>query len=166
MNHIARRKVRAKDRKMRKDILERTAIDLLSVSPLIFRGVRRKLLKAALDSINVDVSPLHFEIMRLLEENETLHITEIGERLQVARAQMTHLINKLAELGMVERQADSADRRVTNIVLTDKGRDFLEEHGSNIWKATKELLSGLSDEELADLSASLEKLREMLSRLQ
>jgi DNA-binding MarR family transcriptional regulator len=151
---------------MRNDILERTANDLLSVSPLIFRGVRRKLLKAALDNISVDVSPLHFEIMRLLKENDTLHITEIGERLQLARAQMTHLIDKLVELGMVERQADSADRRVTNILLTDKGSDFLDEHGGNIWKATKEFLSGLTDEELADLSASLERLRVILSRLQ
>lgn len=152
--------------KMQKDILERTAADLLSVPPLIFRGVRRKLLKTALDSINVDISPLHFEIMRLLKEDGTLHITEIGERLQVARAQMTHLIDKLVELEMVERQADSADRRVTNIVLTSKGNAFLEEHGGNIWKATKEVLSGLTDEELTELSASLEKLRDVLSRLQ
>jgi DNA-binding MarR family transcriptional regulator len=151
---------------MRKDILERTADDLLSVPPLIFRGVRRKLLKAALDSVNVDISPLHFEIMRLVKEAGTLHITEIGERLQVARAQMTHLIDKLVELEMVERRADSADRRVTNIVLTDKGSAFLVEHGGNIWKATKEFVAGLTDEELADLSDSLEKLRDILSRLQ
>jgi DNA-binding MarR family transcriptional regulator len=151
---------------MRNDILERTANDLLSVSPLIFKGVRRKLLRAALDSINVDISPLHFEIMRLVKEENTLRITDIGERLQVARAQMTHLIDKLAELGMVERQADSADRRVTNIVLTAKGDAFVDEHGSNVLKATKELLSGLTDEELSDLSASLERLREILSRLQ
>lgn len=150
---------------MREDILERTAADLLSVPPLIFRGVRRKLLKTALDSINVDISPLHFEIMRLLKEDGTLHITEIGERLQVARAQMTHLIDKLVDLEMVERQADSADRRVTNIVLTSKGNAFLKEHGGNIWKATKEVLSGLTDEELADLTDSLEKLRDVLSRL-
>jgi DNA-binding MarR family transcriptional regulator len=151
---------------MRKDILERTADDLLSVPPLIFRGVRRKLLKTALDSVNVDISPLHFEIMRLVKEAGTLHITEIGERLQVARAQMTHLIDKLVELEMVERRADSADRRVTNIVLTDKGSAFLVEHGGNIWKATKEFVAGLTDEELADLSDSLEKLRDILSRLQ
>jgi len=151
---------------MRKDILERTAADLLSVPPLIFRGIRRKLLKTALGSINLDISPLHFEIMRLVKEDGTLHITEIGERLQVARAQMTHLIDKLADMEMVERQADSKDRRVTNIVLTDKGNAFLEKHGGNIRKATKEILSGLTDEELAELSASLEKLRDILSRLQ
>ena len=151
---------------IRRDIVSRTADGLLSVPPLIFRGVRRKLLKTALDNMNIDVSPLHFEIMRLLKEDGTLHITEIGERLQLARAQMTHLIDKLVELEMVERQADSVDRRVTNIVLTDKGSAFLEEHGGNIWKATQEFVSGLTDKELADLSASLERLREILSRLQ
>ena len=150
---------------MSNDILDRITADLLSVPPLIFRGVRRRLLKTALDSINVDISPLHFEIMRLVQEDGTLHITEIGERLQVARAQMTHLIDKLVELGMVERQADSNDRRVTNIVLTGKGSAFLEEHGGNIKKATKETLSSLTDEELADLSDSLEKMRDILSKL-
>jgi len=150
----------------RRDIVRRTADGLLSVPPLIFRGVRRKLLKTALENMNIDVSPLHFEIMRLLKEEGTLHIAEIGERLQIARAQMTHLIDKLVEVKMVERQANSTDRRVTNIVLTAKGNAFLEEHGGNIWKATKEFVSSLTDEELADLSASLERLREILSRLQ
>lgn len=147
-------------------IVRRTADGLLSVPPLIFRGVRRKLLKTTLNNMNIDVSPLHFEIMRLLKEDGTLHIAEIGERLRVARAQMTHLIDKLVDLEMVMRQTDSVDRRVTNIVLTDKGSAFLEKHGGNIWKATKDFVSGLTDEELADLSTSLERLREILSRLQ
>lgn len=155
-----------KTEKVPEDIVSRTANDLLSVPPLIFRGVRRKLLKTALDSVNIDISPLHSEIMRLVKKDETLHITEIGERLQVARAQMTHLIDRLVKLGMVERRANSTDRRMTNIVLTDKGSAFLEKHVSNIRKATKEFVSGLTDEELADLSASLERLREILSRLQ
>jgi len=155
-----------KTRETRRDIVRRTADGLLSVPPLIFRGVRRKLLKTALENMQIDVSPLHFEIMRLLKEDGTLHITGIGERLQVARAQMTHLIDKLVDMEMVERQADSKDRRMTNIVLTGKGSAFLEKHGGNIRKATKEILSGLTDEELAELSASLEKLRDILSRLQ
>jgi DNA-binding MarR family transcriptional regulator len=151
---------------MQEDILERTATNLLSVSPLIFRGVRRKLLKTALNGLSIDISPLHFEVMRLVNKEGTLKITEIGERLQLARAQMTHLIDRLVETGMVVRQADSADRRVTNIVITPEGNAFLEKHGGNIREATKEFLSGLTDEELADLSASLEKLRDILARLQ
>ena len=151
---------------MRSDILDRIAADLLSVPPLIFRGIRRKLLKTALVNIDVDISPLHFEIMKLLKEAGTLHIAEIGERLRIARAQMTHLIDKLVDLGIVERQIDTADRRMINIMLTGKGKTTIEEHDSSLRKAIRETLSCLTDKELAGLSDSLEKLRDILSRLQ
>jgi DNA-binding MarR family transcriptional regulator len=151
---------------MRSDVLEKVAADLLSIPPLIFRGVRRKLLKIALVDIDVDISPLHFEIMKLLHESGTLHVAEIGERLRIARAQMTHLIDKLVDLNIVERQMDTADRRITNIVLTAKGGAILEERDSDIRNAVKEILSCLTDEELEDLLDSLRKLRDILSKLQ
>jgi DNA-binding MarR family transcriptional regulator len=110
---------------MRRDNLERVALDLLSIPPLIFRGIRKKVIKSALAEIDVDITPLHFEIMTLLEEAGTLHVAEIGERLQIARAQMTHLIDKLVDLNIVERNMDIADRRIINITLTDRGRVFL-----------------------------------------
>ncbi|MFO7996141.1 MAG: MarR family transcriptional regulator [Dehalococcoidia bacterium] len=151
---------------MQKDILERVAVDLLSIPPLIFRGIRRKLVKAALASINVDIGPLHFEIMSLLKETGTLHAAEIGERLHIAKAQMTHLIDKLVDLNMVERKTDIADRRVINITLTDRGRASLEEHRSRLVSTAVETMSSLTDEELEDLANTLKKLRDMLSKLQ
>jgi DNA-binding MarR family transcriptional regulator len=151
---------------MRKDILDRIATDLLSVPPLIYRGIGRKLLKTALGSVDMDISPLQFGVMKLLKETGTLHIAEIGERLQVSRAQMTHVVDKLVDFGIVERQMDATDRRMTNIVLTAKGEATLEEHSILIRQATKETLSGLTDKELTDLSESLEKLQVILSKLQ
>ena len=104
--------------------------------------------------------------MKLLNEAGTLHVAEIGEKLLIARAQMTHLIDRLVDLGIVERQMDTADRRMINIVLTSEGKAVVEERDSNIKKATKETLSCLTDEELETLSDSLEKLRTVLSKLQ
>ncbi len=151
---------------MRSEILESITEDLLSIPPLIFRGVRRKLLKTALANSDVDITPLQFEIMRLLEEVGTLHIAEIGEKLQIARPQMTHLIDKLEDLGMVERQIGTADRRTINIVLTGQGKNTLKEHDSRIRNAIRETLSCLTDDELEDLSDSLRKTRDVLSKLQ
>lgn len=150
---------------MRSKILDSVIEDLFSIPPLIFRGIRRKLLKTALVSIDMDISPLHFEIMKLLHEAGILHVAEIGERLRIARPQMTHLIDKLVDVGIVERQTDTIDRRMINIVLTDKGKTTLKEHDSNIRKAMRETLSCLTDEELDDLSDSLRKLRDILSKL-
>jgi DNA-binding MarR family transcriptional regulator len=151
---------------MQKDILERVAIDLLSIPPLLFREIRRKLIKAALANIDVDITPLHFEIMTLLEETGTLHVAEIGDRLYIAKAQMTHLIDKLVDLNIVKRKLDIADRRTINITLTGQGRAFLEEHKNRLVSTTMETMSRLTDEELEDLANTLRKLRDILSKLQ
>ena len=150
---------------MKNGILNIVAEDLFSTLPLIGRSIRKKLLKTALTSFKEDIAPPHFEIMKLLEEAGTLHVAEIGERLQIARPQMTHLIDKLVDLDIVERQTGTEDRRIINIMLTNKGKTILKEHDSDIRNATKETLSCLTDEELQDLAASLRKLREIFSKL-
>ena len=151
---------------MREDILEKVAVDLLSIPPLIFREIRKKLIKTAFANIDVDITPLHFEIMALLKEAGTLHVAEIGERLQIARAQMTHLIDKLVDLDIVERKMDIADRRTINITLTGQGKVFLEEYKDRLTSAIIETMSRLTDEELEDLSNTLRKLRDILSKVQ
>jgi DNA-binding MarR family transcriptional regulator len=147
-------------------ILDSVAEDLFSTMPLIGRSIRRKLLKAALTGFHEDIDPPHFEIIKLLEEVGMLHIAEIGERLQIARPQMTHLIDKLVGLGIAERQTGKEDRRMINVTLTEKGKTIIKEHDDQIRKATMDALSSLTVGELKDLSASLRTLREIFSKLQ
>ena len=151
---------------MKKEMLDSIAEDLFTIPPLIGRSVRRKLFRTALVHIREDISPPHFEIMRTLEETGTLHVTEIGERLQIPKPQMTHLIDKLVSLDMVERQPDTRDRRIINIALTSKSKTLLKKHKRRIKNAIKETLSSLTEKELGELSTSLRKLRDILSKLQ
>ena len=151
---------------MQSDIQERIAVDLLTIPPLIFRGIRRKLIKTTLADIDMNITPHHFEIIRLLEGEGTLHVAEIGERLQIAKAQMTKLIDKLADLNIVERKTDIADRRTINITLTGQGRTVLEEHKNSVMSAIRETISRLTDKELEDLSTSLRTLQDIFSKLE
>jgi DNA-binding MarR family transcriptional regulator len=151
---------------MRSDILEKVALDLLCIPALTFRGIRKKLIKTALADMDVDITPLHIEIIRLLEEEGTLHVVKIGEKLQIAKAQMTKLIDKLVDLNLVERKMDTADRRTINISLSAQGRSIIEEHKTRIMNAMQETMAQLSDEDLKDLSGSLRKLQDILSKLQ
>src|SRR3989337_3399048 len=131
---------------MRNDILEKVSMDLLSISPLIFRAIRTKITKTTLSELDMNITPHHFEIVRLLEEEGTLHASEIGERLQIAKAQMTNLIDRLVALKMVERKMDTADRRTYDITLTAGAREILEEHKYKVVTAVQEIVSSLSDE--------------------
>lgn len=151
---------------MDKSILERVTEDLLSLPPVIFRIVRNKLVRTALTDIGPDITPIHFEIIRLLMEEGTMHVAEIGQRLEIAKAQMTQLIEKLVDLGIVVRQPDNNDRRVINIALTAQGKSLLEEQKYVIEGAVREILSFLSDKELEELSDSLRKLWIILGKLE
>jgi DNA-binding MarR family transcriptional regulator len=151
---------------MRGEILGRVAVDLLSVPPLIFRLIRRKLVMTTLDDIDVDIKLLHFEIMRVLKEEGTLHPAKIGERLLIAKAQMTHLIDKLFDLDFVKREIGSDDRRTINITLTDKGSKLLDEQDNLVINAVRDNMSTLTDAELEALSHSLRTLRDILFKLQ
>jgi DNA-binding MarR family transcriptional regulator len=146
----------------RDENLDRVVADLLSVPPLLFRSVRRKLFEATRAGVDLNITPLHFEIMFHLDRDGTMHIAEIGDRLQIARAQMTQLIDKLADLKMVKRQSDEHDRRVMNITLTRKGHIYIKEQTSSLNNVTREILSSLDASEMEQISTSLRKLRDTL----
>ena len=151
---------------MQREIPEKVALELLSIPPLIFRLLRRKLIKSAQEDIEADVRLVHFEIMHVVKEEGKLHVAEIGHKLQIAKAQMTHLIDKLVELGLVERQMDATDRRTLNIDLTEKGKARLEEHENAMVNAVRENMSSLTESEIVSLSSSLRNLRDILFKLQ
>jgi len=151
---------------MRGENLGKLAIDLLSVPPLINRIIRRKLIMTTLADAEGDLKFLHFEIMRVLNKEGTLHPAEIGEKLLIAKAQMTHLIDKLVELGFVKRETDTCDRRTFNITLTDKGHRVLDEQDALIVSAISDNMASLSEEELEALSTALRNLRDALLKLQ
>ncbi len=151
---------------MRSDIVEKVALDLLSVPPLIFRLIRRKLVMTTLPDIDVDIKMPHFEIMRVLKEEGTLHPAGIGERLLIAKAQMTHLVDKLVELNFVKREMGADDRRTINITLTDRGSKVLDEQDNLVINAIRDNMSALTEKELETLCDSLRNLRDTLFKLQ
>jgi len=150
---------------MRKVILDDIVNDLLSITPLIRRTIQRKLVRTAFAQIEADMSLPHMEIIKTLRDYGTMHIAEIGEKLLIPKPQMTHLIDKLVSLEIIVRQADTSDRRTTNISLTEKGERIIEEFDTVVRDSIQDKLSGLTDEDLKELSVSLQKLGEVFSRL-
>lgn len=150
---------------MKDDVLYKVAIDLFSIPPLIFRGTRKKVVKAALADMEAHISHLNFEIIRLLKDEGTLHVAEIGKRLHIAKAQMTKLIDRLVDLKIVIRETDSCDRRIINISLSDYGKQIIKENRQRMINDIREAIANLSDDDIKNLSDSLRKIKEILSKL-
>jgi len=150
---------------MSRSSLDSVVNDLLSLTPLIRRSIQRKVVRTAFAQVEEHITLPHLEIMKTLKEEGTRHIAEIGERLYIPKPQMTHLIDRLEALKICVRQADTADRRTTNITLTGKGRRIIEELDQVIRESIEAQLSVLTEEELQELSVSLKKLGDILSKL-
>jgi MarR family transcriptional regulator, organic hydroperoxide resistance regulator len=151
---------------MQEDLLAGVAEDLLSIPPLIFRSTRKNLTEEVIPNLEVNITPLQLEILLLLEKQKSLYVSEIGERLDIAKAEMTQLINKLVGLDLIERRIKESDRRTVNIALTRNGTTLLHDFERQVRKAALKTLSSLSNDDLKTLSSSLKNLRDILLRTQ
>ena len=130
------------------------------------QSMERNIFAPPLKSVGEHLAPHHMAIMKLLDEEGTLCISEIGDMIKVAKAQMTHSIDKLTSLDMIERVPDAVDRRKTRVRLTAEGKKLIAKIDRAVKRRMKESLSWLKDEELARflealkyLTATFEKLK-------
>lgn len=135
--------------------------NLFSILPII----HKKLLHIELGGVGGNLSRLHLAIMGMLDK-ENLSFSKIAKRLVIPKSQMTHLVDHMVSLGIVERLPDQKDRRVINISLTGHGRIVRKECKEVIRQNIKNKLSCLTPAELAELSVALEKLKDIAAKLE
>jgi DNA-binding MarR family transcriptional regulator len=104
-------------------------------------------------------------VMKMLEEHERLSVSAIGDKQFISRPQMTHIVDRLVSLGMAERIVNEDDRRVINVVLTDKGRKIVRQCDEIIKQSIKQSLFVLDDKDIEELSVTLSKLAAIGSKL-
>ena len=60
--------------------------------------------------------------LTVINGNDGLSSRDLGEALDIRPSSVTELVNRLQEAGLVTRKEDEADKRVSRISLTEKGR--------------------------------------------
>jgi len=119
-----------------------------------------KLTELALLPHGLSLPQLHL-LSVLKGAGETLTTGEIGRAMVKASQTITGLVDRLEEPGFVERVFDRRDRRKVWVRLTEKGERKLEEAFPVANRLAEELSAVLTDQELQDLQAKIEKLRSM-----
>jgi DNA-binding MarR family transcriptional regulator len=93
-------------------------------------------------------------------------MSTIGKRLSIAKQNMTPLIDKLMDDGLVKRRNDTSDRRVINIVITERGTNFLRESKLALKKIIKTNLSELGNEDIRSLDSAFKAIKAVVSKLE
>lgn len=99
-----------------------------------------------------------FGILEALYHLGPLSLGELAEKLLVTGGNITYVMDRLEEQGMVERQRSEADRRVVTAVLTAKGRALIAEVFPGHTEFILELVEALEPEEREEARSLLKKL--------
>ncbi|MCG8502709.1 MAG: MarR family transcriptional regulator [Firmicutes bacterium] len=85
---------------------------------------------------------------------------ELAEKMNIKTSTMARLIDRMEREGYVIRAKEPADRRVTKLVLTDKGRDLREKLIPEGERFSKLVSRDISDEEIRIFISVLNKMVE------
>lgn len=90
------------------------------------------------------------KLVALLHEHGPLGGHDLARHLEVSMPTVTGIVDRLVERGMVERRADTTDRRVRLAALSPAGEAFVAEFEAAGWGLGAEILESL---DVADLRA-------------
>jgi len=99
--------------------------------------------------------PLMFSLARRNGQSQR----ELAEQLDVKAATLTVMINRMEKNGLVRREADPMDQRVSRIYLTDKGFETLQVVRETLDRLEQQAISGLTEEELVTLRGLLARIK-------
>ena len=86
-------------------------------------------------------------VLRELWEQEGLPQNELADRLHIAPATLTKMLQRMEKTGFLQRMADPTDQRVSLVYLTDAGR-AVQTRVEMVWKQMEaETFAGLSHED-------------------
>lgn len=121
---------------------------------LAMHKVYRKLLT------HMEITYPQYLVMLVLWQQDSLTVSEIGERLFLDSATLTPLLKRLENAGLISRQRSRQDERQVVVSLTDAGR-LLRQQAEVIPDAIQ-CASDCSEDEMVMLKLQLNQLRDKL----
>ena len=132
---------------------------LFTCNSLIEAEVRRRLRKQFGETLP------RFDLMAQLERVEDgMTLGEVSKRMMVSAGNVTSLVERLVQIGYVERRTAPNDRRSQLIRLTKNGRKHFGRMAAAHQSWVAELLGNLSHDDMQAAMHELAKVKESVSR--
>lgn len=156
---------------------ERTSDEFLQLVQRLFRlhpklvfpdervaSLRQQLLELKASSAwNPEERIFLFRTLALLRQSETPPtMGELSAELELPLSSTTRMADGLVRANFVERRADSSDRRIVRLCMTDSGRQFIEMGTAYLKQRIRQLLNHFSTDEQAQLLRLMTKLIDSL----
>lgn len=110
-----------------------------------------------------EVTPSQLSALSVLASRGELTLGELAAIERIAPPSMTRIASRLVDSGLLERRADSSDRRIARVAVSKAGQALLDEtrNRRDAYIATR--LGTFTDEELDTLERTIPLLQRLAS---
>ena len=108
-----------------------------------------------------DITAQQFNILRILRGSfpNPLSTLQIRERMLEKMSDTSRIVDRLITKGLVKKIICKKDRRLVDVIITDKGKKLLEKL-DGYQQEMDAILSNLTENDALELSSLLDKLRD------
>ena len=103
-------------------------------------------------------------VLTVLGEEGVMPISRLAQQMGSANSTVSGIVDRLEKLNLVKRVRSDEDRRVIYVDLTEEYRSMQSEMEPSVSDYLAKLLKELSDKEMAEICAGLDKLDAALQR--
>ncbi|WZP00007.1 MarR family transcriptional regulator [Isosphaeraceae bacterium EP7] len=150
------------DEGLKAEIKKRDAFERAEEEALLNLARTNDVLESAFSALFREhrLTSSQYNALRILRgEGSPLPCLEVASRMITRLPDITRLVDRLEESGLVERTRSLEDRRVVWVGITDKGRAVLSGLDTPVRDLQRRLLGHLDPAELAELNRLLVKAR-------
>ena len=112
---------------------------------------------------DLSISSLH--LLLALKAMGPLPMTRVADLLDTAGSNLTGIVTRLEDRGLVRRTHDEADRRLVYVALTDRGRQVAEDREFMREPHLRQVLEAMPYQQRAALVSSLRAFLDTAERL-
>ena len=110
---------------------------------------------------NAELSAIRLIVLRTLASNNgVMNPSEIAEWTQTERHNITTLVRRLTKDGLVYTEPHDSDKRMTNVILTDKGREMLDKARPVAQELIEQIMSSFTEADAEKFGKMIELMRE------
>lgn len=104
-------------------------------------------------------------VLAYVSRHDGMTQSDLANVLEIGKAALGCLIDRLEASELVVRGSDSVDRRVKRVFLSSKGKQLVEQMAQQSHEMSERILEGLDEEERRALAEQLTKVKQNLLRI-
>jgi DNA-binding MarR family transcriptional regulator len=122
-----------------------------------FQQIAVAVFHAEVEAAGYDLTPVQYAALTSIGDHPAIDQATLAGLIAYDRTTITGVVDRLVQKGLALRHANSRDRRVRELQITDEGRRILGGIEPAVQAAQRIMLRGLTDDEAGEFTRLLRK---------